>query len=921
MTLRDAIDGFVSGLRKQTAAVSAAPNSVAPNPTTRMVTENPTQANIPQAWVAALMGPGWPITPFGVGAQRNIGAETEPRSFQYIPQVNATLSPRIGYGLTAFSQLKYWAEQIPEVAMCRRLLVEEMKNFVPQILGPDGNVVQKARVVLERDKQGRPLRDEFGQLKKIFTGENEIETDDRLRNLRWLTTDPWPRTRKLGATGRRDYGKINLDLPARTDGGRGELILDSDGHVSIDKRAVDVTVTDVAWELARPDRKNAWPLWLSRFLYNVIAYDAVGLYRIRDADTQTIGLRVVDGSTLFLIVDERGEQPEPPAPAFTQIIFGQPRQWFNTYQLWYSPRVLRADSPYGIAPSEDAQVPINFLDQLWQHETAFYTEGTVPEMVFLAPKDWEPGKVIETERLFNARFAGNPKERRRIKFLPNGFERVETKPHDWPKDSYGAAHDLVALTYGIHPSELGKLQGTGLSGSKGGSEKGEDSHARMGIGPLKEYTEAPFNDILLEADLRGYTFELGAMSTDINPKDNEQMWAVRWSSGMVRRNDALLGVGMDAVSGPAGDAYLMPQGKADMVYDDSGQMRPTTQTAEQAQAQSDAAVQGVQALAAAGTNGAGAAAADDKQQAQQESGKDKAAKPAGAVPAAGGGESDAATQPAKMYVAGFPAFAGNDSEYWRAKISAFEKAAHVAPVLKHCGVCVDDDSYFGAPVARSQTVLFPEQGANETEIVSIGWDWQERRPALWKPQGGENDLLVQSIGGPLYVREEAAYLLDRALRFYLVPLAYVAELDDERGAIIHYVRGNEPRMLASDYDPSWVEKGAVLDFIAGQTDRSNHNWLTHPDDAMRPLLFDNGLSFPTTEKVIGSAFVTEFATSGQPLSPATLASLQALQLDIVWRDILQLVGDAACAKAQQRCAMLCDNQCVPLLATPATSGA
>ena len=39
---------------------------------------------------------------------------------------------------------------------------------------------------------------------------------------------------------------------------------------------------------------------------------------------EMIGLDIVDGSTIKVLLDETGRRPQPPAPAYEQIIHGRP---------------------------------------------------------------------------------------------------------------------------------------------------------------------------------------------------------------------------------------------------------------------------------------------------------------------------------------------------------------------------------------------------------------------------------------------------------------------------------------------------------------------------------------------------------------------------------------------------------------------
>lgn len=229
---------------------------------------------------------------------------------------------------------------------------------------------------------------------------------------------------------------------------------------------------------------------------------------------------------------------------------------------------------------------------------------------------------------------------------------------------------------------------------------------------------------------------------------------------------------------------------------------------------------------------------------------------------------------------------------------------------KHCGVCEDDDQYYKAPVSREVTMLFPNTNhANDVEIVAMVPEGLPPKPALWKPEGGEVEGLQDFIGGAQYVREEAAYLLDRSLGFMLVPVAYTAAVDDEVGAAIMYSFNALPPLAdVSQYDPLWVLKAGILDCIMAQTDRGmDHNYLTHPDEPQRPILIDNGLGFPTAkEAYTHSPFY--YAVEGQPVTPDLMTCLKLCQGDFTtWENIRALIGDEATQAALFRLQRLIDT--------------
>ncbi len=230
----------------------------------------------------------------------------------------------------------------------------------------------------------------------------------------------------------------------------------------------------------------------------------------------------------------------------------------------------------------------------------------------------------------------------------------------------------------------------------------------------------------------------------------------------------------------------------------------------------------------------------------------------------------------------------------------------VPELAKHCGVCVEDDDYYGAPVTRETQFLFPENDhthANEVEIVALTPEGLPARPALWKPEGGELEGLQWRVGGPMYLREEAAYLLDRSLNFYLVPVAYVTPVGDEWGVAIHYTRNAPPSKAVWNYAPSWVEKAAILDHIMGQLDRHSHNYLTHPDEPDRMVLIDNGMSFPVDDLSCFSPFCAAFHRKA--LSEEVLQFLKVCVNDLAaWNDIRRLVGEQSADRALNRARQL-----------------
>ena len=183
-----------------------------------------------------------------------------------------------------------------------------------------------------------------------------------------------------------------------------------------------------------PDRMTPFSVWLARFLQSKQVYDAGALFIMSDGhDLQ--GLRYIDGSTLFLIVDDHGEMPLPnqsdpgvrtstqyveklrkwmekhpdpyfdrhpsfedgvsfhdttlrksrdgatilKTPAFAQVIHGVPFGWYSQDEIWYRPSMRRVNAPYGTSYIEMAWPWVVMIANIVAFELSHYRTGNMPD--------------------------------------------------------------------------------------------------------------------------------------------------------------------------------------------------------------------------------------------------------------------------------------------------------------------------------------------------------------------------------------------------------------------------------------------------------------------------------------------------------------------------------------------------------------
>ena len=94
--------------------------------------------------------------------------------------------------------------------------------------------------------------------------------------------------------------------------------------------------------LARPDRRRSFGDWLRMLLEDLLVIDAATIYPRYDRGGRLYSLDVIDGATIKPLIGEDGRAPEPPDPAYQQVLHGVPAADFSADELLYLPRNARA---------------------------------------------------------------------------------------------------------------------------------------------------------------------------------------------------------------------------------------------------------------------------------------------------------------------------------------------------------------------------------------------------------------------------------------------------------------------------------------------------------------------------------------------------------------------------------------------------
>ncbi len=248
---------------------------------------------------------------------------------------------------------------------------------------------------------------------------------------------------------------------------------------------------------AFPDRRHSLHAWLRMLLEDYFVIDAVSIWKWRRLDGSLYALRLLDGATIKPLLDERGERPLPPDPAYQQYLYGVPRESFDAEELLYAPKNVRVHSPYGFSPVEQFLTHINLALRFQRFTTDFFTDGTLPEGVATAPAEWTAAQMAEFNEYWDRLLAGDSRALHKLHFVPEGFKFELLKPFTFDASFARWLMSVTCAAFDLSPLELGFEPVHGSLGGKGIAEEQSTILRRKALQPLVRWLcDEVFNPII-----------------------------------------------------------------------------------------------------------------------------------------------------------------------------------------------------------------------------------------------------------------------------------------------------------------------------------------------------------------------------------------------------------------------------------------
>lgn len=285
------------------------------------------------------------------------------------------------------------------------------------------------------------------------------------------------------------------------------------GHAAAAKEARDALLPDISravdfWKMPDPVNGLTFADWIACLLEEMIVLDAATIYPSRTYGGDIQGLLILDGSTIRPLLDQYGNRPTPPHPAYQQVLYGFPRGEFHAIpnvdadfqadDLIYAPRSRRVMSPYGYSAVERALPLADLYMKRQQWIRQEFTEGATPETFVVTDAQFgnNPELLRSYEAILNDRLSGNMDVRKRMHLLPAGMQPIQMS--GWDSKFKTELDELLVKDlcahFGVLPSQIGHTPRSGLGG-KGHQEGEQISADSLGIKPTLSWLSDLLNSI------------------------------------------------------------------------------------------------------------------------------------------------------------------------------------------------------------------------------------------------------------------------------------------------------------------------------------------------------------------------------------------------------------------------------------------
>ncbi len=246
-------------------------------------------------------------------------------------------------------------------------------------------------------------------------------------------------------------------------------------------------ITAIRAFFAKPCPGYTWQSWLRKLLEDHFILDAVAIYKWRTLGGKLHALRLLDGATIKPLITVQGDVPPAPQAAYQQYLYGVARDSFTTDELIYAVKNRRNDSPYGFSAVEQFMWHVNLALRFERSTLDFYTDGTLPEGVAIAPPDTSRAELAQLREWWDGVMQGDSRALHKLQWVPAGTSFHLFKPWAFDENFARWLVNVTCAAMDVTPQELGFEPQHGGLGGKGFAEEVTAIQQRKSIEPLTRW--------------------------------------------------------------------------------------------------------------------------------------------------------------------------------------------------------------------------------------------------------------------------------------------------------------------------------------------------------------------------------------------------------------------------------------------------
>lgn len=297
--------------------------------------------------------------------------------------------------------------------------------------------------------------------------------------------------------------------------------------------------------LRYPDKDNLqdWSTWLRMIVEEMLVIDAPAIWPLMSKGGDVLSLRILDGATIHRLIDQFGMTPQPPSPAYQQIIKGIPAVNFSRDELIYRPRNVRVNKIYGFSPVEQIIITINIALRRQTTQLAWFTESNIPMGIIGVPESWSPDQIEQFQKYWDAIFSGDLFNKSKIKFVPPASKYQPFKEPDLKNEFDEWLARVVCFAFSLPPTAFVKQQ------NRSTAEAANETALEEGLGPLKQYIKVLMDYILdryFKAPELEFVWQIG--ETEQDPLTKSQIHSTYVASNIMTVDEVRQELGLGKLS-------------------------------------------------------------------------------------------------------------------------------------------------------------------------------------------------------------------------------------------------------------------------------------------------------------------------------------------------------------------------------------